>query len=94
MSENILNIGYKTVATQYSDSPESKDVGTLFYNLIWLTTKEAAVYLRRSVNSVHILVSRKQLKARKFRNRLYFKREELDYLIGTSKLVGGIYGHK
>ena len=58
----------------------------LFNNLIWLTTKEAAVYLRRSVDAIHTLVSRRQLRARKFRNRLYFKREELDYLIETSYL--------
>lgn len=61
----------------------------LFENLIWLTTKEAAVYLRKSVNAVHILVNRKQLKARKFQNRLYFKKKELDYVIETSNFNGG-----
>lgn len=61
----------------------------LFENLIWLTTKEAAVYLRRSVNAVHTLVSRKRLRARKFSNRLYFKKAELDYLIETSQFKGG-----
>jgi hypothetical protein len=60
----------------------------LFNNLIWLTTKETAVYLRRSVNSIHTLVSRKKLRARKFLNRLYFKKEELDYLIETSTFKG------
>ncbi|MCP4913507.1 MAG: helix-turn-helix domain-containing protein [Oligoflexia bacterium] len=61
----------------------------LFNNLVWLTTKETATYLRRSVNAVHILASKGKLKARKFCNRLYFKREELDYLIETSHIVGG-----
>jgi excisionase family DNA binding protein len=61
----------------------------LFDNLIWLTTKEAAVYLRKSVNAIHLLVSRGQLKARKFGNRLYFKKLELDYLIETSSQNGG-----
>lgn len=61
----------------------------LLDNLIWMSTKEAALYLRRSVNSIHILVSRGQLKARKFSNRLYFKRDELDYLIETSFIKGG-----
>ena len=61
----------------------------LFNKLKWLTTKEAAAYLRRSVNAIHILVSRRHLRARKFRNRLYFKKKELDYLIETSQLVGG-----
>lgn len=61
----------------------------LFENLIWLTTKEAAVYLRKSVNAIHLLVSRKQLRARKFQNRLYFKRKELDYVLETSQTLGG-----
>jgi len=61
----------------------------LFNKLKWLTTKEAAAYLRRSVNAIHILVSRRHLRTRKFRNRLYFKKKELDYLIETSQLVGG-----
>lgn len=61
----------------------------LFENLIWLTTKEAAVYLRKSVNAIHILVNRKQLKARKFQNRLYFKKKELDYVLETSNFTGG-----
>lgn len=65
----------------------------LFNNLIWLTTKEAAVYLRRSVNAIHTLVSRRQIRARKFRNRLYFKRDELDYLIETSQFRGGTHGN-
>lgn len=66
-----------------------KGPSLLFENLIWLTTKEAAVYLRRSVNAVHTLVSRRKLRARKFSNRLYFKKDELDYLIETSQLKGG-----
>jgi|GEM_PF-2195016 len=61
----------------------------LFENLIWLTTKETAVYLRKSVNAVHLLVSRKHLTARKFKNRLYFKRKELDFMLETSKQTGG-----
>ncbi|MFP5384694.1 MAG: helix-turn-helix domain-containing protein [Bacteriovoracia bacterium] len=56
----------------------------LFDNLNWLTTKETAVYLRRSVNAIHTLVSRKYLRPRKFANRLYFKKDELDYLLETS----------
>lgn len=61
----------------------------LFENLIWLTTKEAAVYLRKSVNAIHLLVNRKQLRARKFNNRLYFKKKELDYVLETSQTPGG-----
>ncbi|HLE12845.1 MAG: hypothetical protein A2504_00420 [Bdellovibrionales bacterium RIFOXYD12_FULL_39_22] len=89
MAENILNLDYNLSLPRYSGIPESKDVGTLFNNLIWLTTKEASVYLRKSVNAIHTLVSRRKLRARKFTNRLYFKRDELDYLIETSQLKGG-----
>lgn len=84
------NAGYKAKDSRYTDSVEGHRSSTLiFENLIWLTTKEAAVYLRRSVNAIHTLVSRRKLRARKFSNRLYFKKEELDYLIETSQLKGG-----
>ena len=65
------------------------DTQLLFENLIWMTTRDAAAYLRKSVNAIYILVSRGQLRARKFANRLYFKRDELDYLLETSQLKGG-----
>ena len=61
----------------------------LFNNLIWLTTKEASVYLRKSVNALHTLVSRGHVRARKFRNRLYFNKKELSYLIETAEFRGG-----
>ena len=70
----------------------NNDEGTqvpVFNNLIWLTTKEAASYLRKSVNAMHILVSRKKIRARKYCNRLYFKREELEALLETSSILGG-----
>jgi len=70
-------------------SVERPSTESLFNNLIWLTTKEAAVFLRRTVNAIYLLVSRKQLRARKFRNRLYFNKDELNYLIETSELKGG-----
>ena len=62
----------------------------LFDNLIWLTTEEAAKYLRKSANALRVMVHRGQLRARKFRRRLYFKKVELDELLETSQIVGGI----
>lgn len=53
--------------------------------LIWLRSEDAAKYLRTSVGQIRNMVYRGQLKARKFRNRLYFKRRELDMVIETSK---------
>lgn len=65
----------------------------LFENkLEWLSTAEAATYLRKvspkgipSVNAIHKLVSQGKVRRRKFSGRLYFKRKELDYLIETSE---------
>ncbi|MCF8060742.1 MAG: helix-turn-helix domain-containing protein [Bacteriovoracaceae bacterium] len=85
-------IDYKRSPKSYNKDGSDKNLirsDVIFDNLIWLTTREASVYLRRSVNAVHTLVSRGQLKARKFSNRLYFKKEELDYMIETSHLRGG-----
>lgn len=64
-----------------------------FENLIWLTTEEAARYLRKSSNAIRILVYKKILRARKFQRRLYFKKDELDALIETSQIKGGYYGN-
>jgi hypothetical protein len=64
----------------------------IFENLDWLSTAEAAVYLRKfcangipSVNAVHKLVSRGKIRRRKFSGKLYFKRKELAYLIECSE---------
>lgn len=60
-----------------------------FENLHWLTTEEAAQYLRKSVNAIRILVCKKILRARKFRRRLYFRKCELDAAIEASALERG-----
>lgn len=55
-----------------------------FDRLIWLDTKEAAFYLRKSANALHIMVSRGYIRPRKFRSRLYFRKSELDRLLDSS----------
>lgn len=91
MSENALNIDYKPMTTRYSspdeETPERSSL--LFDNLKWMTTNEAAAYLRKSTNAIRTAVCRGHIKARKFRRRLYFKRSELDRLIETSTTIGG-----
>lgn len=52
-----------------------------FEKLTWLTTKEAAFYLRKSENALLIMVRRGYVRPRKFRRRLYFRRIELDRLL-------------
>ncbi|MBT3982381.1 MAG: helix-turn-helix domain-containing protein [Bacteriovoracaceae bacterium] len=63
---------------------------TLFDNLIWLGTEEAAKYLRKTTNAIRIAVHRGQIKCYKWRRRLYFKRDELDRLLESSINYGGI----
>jgi hypothetical protein len=60
----------------------------LFDNQVWMSSEEAAIYLRRSVGQVRNMVYRRQLSYRKFCRRLYFRRLDLDKLIETSKLGG------
>ena len=61
-----------------------------FENLVWMTSEEAAKYLRKTANALRIAVCRGQLRARKWRRRLYFKKIELDRLLEASQQMGGI----
>ena len=66
------------------------DSGLVFDNLVWLSSQEAARYLRKSVGALRTMVSRGHLRARKFRRRLYFRRIELDRLLESSEQKGGL----
>ena len=68
---------------------QNVDQNMLFDNLIWMTTEEAAFYLRKTSNAIRLLVFKGDLKARKFKRRLYFRRDELDTLIDTAFINGG-----
>lgn len=89
ISDNCQKEKSEKTGSNQSVSHEMCDSDLLFENLIWMTTEEAARYLRKSANALRILVHRKILRARKFRRRLYFKREELDALLETSFVTGG-----
>lgn len=65
--------------------------GVIFDKSEWLTTIEAAVYLRKfepsgspSVNAIHKMVARGSVRRRKFSGRLFFRKKELDFLIESS----------
>jgi len=61
--------------------------GLLFFdNLVWMTSADAANYLRKSVGALRVMVHRGQLRARKLGRRLYFKKSEIDHLLETSLL--------
>jgi excisionase family DNA binding protein len=55
-----------------------------FDNLIWLTTDEAAIFLRKSSHALRQMTYKGRIRPRKFGGRLYFKKAELDQLIDTS----------
>jgi excisionase family DNA binding protein len=73
-----------------SELTESK----FFQNKIeWMTSEEAAQYLRRSVGQIRNMVYRGQIKFRKFNSRLYFRKTELDRAIEISN-KGEFNGNK
>lgn len=65
----------------YSKETDSKESCEIFNNLIWMTTEDAARYLRKTADAIRHLVYRGDLKARKFKRRLYFRRDELDEML-------------
>lgn len=74
---------YKASTNGYNKS-SSKMEGMIFDNLEWLTTAEAAFYLRKSTDAIRQMVCRGQLRARKFHRRLYFRKIELDQALDIS----------
>jgi excisionase family DNA binding protein len=78
-------MGKKTITEanklRYVSNTESKDSNEIFNNLIWMTTEDAARYLRKSADAIRHLVYRGDLRARKFKRRLYFRRDELDEML-------------
>ncbi|HXH74381.1 MAG TPA: helix-turn-helix domain-containing protein [Bacteriovoracaceae bacterium] len=53
-------------------------------NLIWLTTDEAATFLRKSSHALRQMTYKGKIHPRKFGGRLYFKKAELNDLVDTS----------
>ena len=80
------NAGYKTSSAIYNrEADDSKELSALlFKNLDWLTSAEAAYYLRKSRDNIRQMVCRGHLRARKFHGRLYFKKVELDQVLDIS----------
>ncbi len=55
-----------------------------FDKMTWFDSKDAAKYLRKTVNALRIMVFRGYIRPRKFHRRLYFRRIELDRLLESS----------
>ncbi len=83
MKINSTNATYKLSNKMY-DQNESLNTPLLFNNLIWLTTKEAAYYLRKSAHALRQMTYKGIIRPRKIQGRLLFKKSELELLIDTS----------
>jgi excisionase family DNA binding protein len=70
-----------TVEEKQSDSLSST---MLFDKLKWMTSKEAAAYIRVSVGQLRNMVWRGQIKRYRLRNRLRFLRSDLDSFVTSS----------
>lgn len=83
MSENFISDSYRKSEKVYIENEQLK-AQVLFENLIWLTTDEAASFLRKTSHALRQMVYKGKICPRKFGGRLYFKKEELNNLIDTS----------
>jgi len=70
-----------TMLFEIDETCNSDDYFVPFEDLKWLTTKEAAKYLRVSVSSIKMMVYRGTIRVRKLGRRNRFLREELDRVI-------------
>lgn len=84
MLKNANILEEKEQTTCYSSPAGANASVTLFENQKWVDTKGAAGYLKITVGSLRNAVYRKQIIARKFRRRLYFKVSELNRLLENS----------
>ncbi|MGE4131959.1 MAG: helix-turn-helix domain-containing protein [Bdellovibrionales bacterium] len=73
------------------DNRVASETSALLENHKWLTTGEAAQYLRVSVGSVKNMIYRGQLRPRKLGRRNRFLREELDRIFSLSPTKKGEY---
>ena len=80
------NAGYKINSDGYNRVVEARcEPSTLLFdNLEWLTTEEAARFLRKSTHALRQMLYKGQVSARKVHGRLYFKKSELHELVDTS----------
>lgn len=68
-----------------------EDKQKFFDKLIWLTVKQAAIYLSRTENAIRLLIHKGTLQRHRLDGRIYLKRAEIDALLEKS-ILGGAYG--
>ncbi len=84
MSKNLKSFDHNLMTTCYSSPAELNNSVKLFDNLKWLTTEEAAFFLRKSSHALRQMTYKGKIIPRKFGGRLYFKKSELDQIIDIS----------
>lgn len=80
-----------------SSSENEENNASFFENSIWLSTKDAAIYLRKfrkeddqpSDGAIRTAIWRGTLTARKWRRRLYIRRSDLERMIMNSPSTDG-----
>ena len=77
----------RNVSQNYENSSD-----VLCENLIWLTVKQAAIYLSRSENAIRLLIYKGVLSAHRLGGRVYLKKSEIDRILNQSILGGQMYG--
>jgi excisionase family DNA binding protein len=70
-----------------NETTEKKIPVLIFDNLKWMTSKEAAFYLRVSVGQIRNMVYRSQIRCYRVNNRLRFLRSDLDRVLKSQ--IGG-----
>jgi excisionase family DNA binding protein len=72
--------------------PSAEEYKQKFFDkLIWLTVKQAAIYLSRTENAIRLLIYKGTLQRHRLDGRIYLKRAEIDALLEKS-ILGGAYG--
>ena len=94
MMKNNKNQNYKSENSGKSQSVshEMCESDLLFDNLIWMTVKDTATYLRRTENAVRLLLYKGVLNTYKLGGRVYVKKTQINDLLEKSILKGGVYG--
>ena len=73
------------MVTNCESMPLPGEIDLFFERQVWMSSEEAARYLRKTVGALRTAVCRGYIKARKWRRRLYFKKTELDRMLETSE---------
>jgi excisionase family DNA binding protein len=75
----------------FSEAETSGDKQKFFDKLIWLTVKQAAIYLSRTENAIRILIHKGTLQRHRLGGKIYLKKSEIDHALEKS-IFGGVYG--